>query len=252
MNQLLVDIGNSRLKWALYDGQFGQSGAMELSVDDIVREINNQWQFPQPDQVVYCTVARKKMTNDITGWLKNKWSCPVNHVCASTQFMGVTNAYSDPAKLGADRWATLIAARKLVTGAVCVVDCGTAITVDGMDENGQHFGGVIMPGIDLQKELLKGGTAMTDWQKNTQSAELEMPIMNTTAAIEYGTSYGIAGAIDRLIVEFSRHLGDNMVVLLTGGTASEISGLLKSKVRLEKDLVLLGLALFGENEKGAS
>ncbi len=67
------------------------------------------------------------------------------------------------------------------------------------------------------------------------------------AAVEYGTSYGLAGAIDRLIIEFSRQLGDNMTVLLTGGAAPDIADLLSSDYRMEKDLVFLGLSLLGKS-----
>lgn len=248
MNQLLVDIGNSRLKWMLYDEQNIQSGALELSADDFAAKINDQWHDLQPDSVVFCSVANKEDTNDVFGWIKNNWQCPVNHICASDKFMGVKNAYSEPAQLGADRWATLIAARELVTGAVCIVDCGTAITVDGMDASGQHIGGAIIPGSILQKKMLKEGTAMKGWQENPDRKMLTLPISDTATAVEYGASYGIAGAIDRLIVEFSQQLGDNMIVLLTGGAAPEIADLLKSDYRLEKDLVLLGLSLLGETQ----
>lgn len=249
MSQLLVDIGNSRLKWMLFDDQDIHTGVLDLFAGGIAVKLNVQWQDLQPGSVVLCSVANEKTTGEIFNWIESKWHCPVNHIHASNQFMGVTNAYAGPAQLGADRWATLVAARKLVTGAVCIVDYGTAITIDGMDASGQHIGGAIMPGMSLQKESLKGGTTMVDWQKDSSSKMPGLPITNTAAAIEYGASYGIAGAIDRLIVEFNKQLGDNMVVLLTGGGAPQIAGLLKSDYRLEKDLVLLGLALLGETQE---
>lgn len=248
MRQLLVDIGNSRLKWALYEDQVLQSGIVAVTEKDLVAKLHNPWQQLRPELAVLCSVADKQMTEMISTTIRENWSCPLHQVTVSDYALGVTNAYTVPTQLGADRWAALLAARKLVPGPVCVVDCGTAITVDGLDEKGQHLGGAILPGTGLQRQMLKQETAGVDWQKFKPVSKFHsLPITSTTAAVEYGTSYGLAGAIDRLIIEFSRQLGDNMTVLLTGGAAPDIADLLSSDYRMEKDLVLLGLSLLGKS-----
>ncbi|MFV1992610.1 MAG: type III pantothenate kinase [Acidiferrobacterales bacterium] len=252
MKQLLVDIGNSRLKWALDEEQILQSGIVGMTDNDLVAKLHHQWQQLQPELAVLCSVAGEQITETISATIRENWSCPLHKITVCDNALGVTNAYTVPAQLGADRWVALFAARKLVPGPVCIVDCGTAITVDVMDEKGQHLGGAILPGTNLQRQMLKQETAGVDWQK-LKSARLllgqfpGLPIKSTTAAVEYGTSYGLAGAIDRLIIEFSGQLGDNMTVLLTGGAAPDIADLLSSDYRMEKDLVFIGLSLFGRS-----
>jgi len=248
VRQLLVDIGNSRLKWAWYQERILQSGIVGLTDDDLVAKLHNHWQKLQPELVVVCSVADEQVTEMISNIIRENWSCPLHQVTVGKHALGVTNAYTVPTQLGADRWAGLLAARKLVPGPVCIVDCGTAITVDAMDEKGQHLGGAILPGASLQRQVLKQETAGVDWQKLKPARQFyNLPIISTTAAVEYGTSYGLAGAIDRLIIEFSRQLGDNMTVLLTGGAAPDIADLLSSNYRMEKDLVFLGLSLLGKS-----
>jgi len=248
VRQLLVDIGNSRLKWALDEEQILQSGIVVITDNDLVAKLSNQWQQLRPELVVVCSVADEPVTETISATIRENFSCPLHHVTVGEHALGVSNAYTKPLQLGADRWVALLAARKLVPGPVCIIDCGTAITVDGLDENGQHLGGAILPGASLQRQMLKQETAGVDWQKLKPARKFHsLPITSTTAAVEYGTSYGIAGAIDRLIIEFSRQLGDNMTVLLTGGAAPDIAGLLSSDCRMEKDLVLLGLSLLGKS-----
>ena len=247
MRRLLVDIGNSRLKWALDDDQILQSGVVVITDSDFIVQLQNQWQQLQPESAVLCSVADKKMTEKISATIRENWPCPLHQVTVSDNALGVTNAYSNPLQLGADRWAALLAARKLVSGPVCIVDCGTAITVDVMDDQGQHLGGAILPGASLQRQMLKQETAGVDLQKIKSPKLTGLPITSTTAAVQYGTSYGLAGAIDRLIIEFSAQLGDNMTVLLTGGAAPDIAGLLSTDCRMEKDLVFKGLSLLGKS-----
>jgi type III pantothenate kinase len=252
MKQLLVDIGNSRIKWALYSGNFDQSGVFDSSPEELNSNLAAHWHDLQPASVVLCSVSTAQITSDVSDWIKQAWQCPVDLFCASKELLGVTNAYTSPEQLGADRWAALIAARKLVANAVCIVDCGTSITIDGVDASGRHIGGAILPGRDLQTGSLRQGTSLNDWSPGSHDHELNLPVKDTASAIEYGANYGIAGAIDRLILEFSKQLGDNMVVLLTGGGATEIANYLTSEFRLEKDLVLTGLALFGDQQAGVS
>ena len=247
MRRLLVDIGNSRLKWALDDDQILQSGVVVITDSDFIVQLQNQWQQLQPESAVLCSVADKKMTEKISATIRENWSCLLHQITACENSLGVTNAYTNPSQLGADRWAALLAARKLVSGPVCIVDCGTAITVDVMNEKGRHLGGAILPGVNLQRQMLKQETAGVDWQELKSPKLTGLPITSTTAAVEYGTSYGLAGAIDRLIIEFSAQLGDNMTVLLTGGAAPDIADLLSSDYRMEKDLVFIGLSLLGRS-----
>ena len=152
---------------------------------------------------------------------------------------GITNEYAQPEQLGCDRWAALIGARSLLDrGSLCVVDCGTAITVDALTEDDRFLGGIIFPGIGLiQESLLKGTADITH-----SRAEFKQVLGTTTAeAVSGGSFIGVAGAIDRVLCEMYAIL-DEPKLYITGGDASLLLPLLKKSLQYEPDLVLLGLA----------
>ncbi len=155
------------------------------------------------------------------------------------------NHYHDPAALGADRWAALIAAHHLTAGPVCVIDCGTAVTIDALSADGDFLGGVILPGLRLLRTSLVQGTRSiraTDGDAATCLAR------STADAVAAGTLFGLAGAVERVLAEHRQALGSEMSALITGADA----GLVLSKLRAEapvaevSDLVLRGLALIAE------
>ena len=148
---------------------------------------------------------------------------------------GVKIAYRHPEKLGVDRWLALLAARKIYSCSTCVVDCGTAITIDLLDEEGQHLGGVIAPGLTLMKKSLAGATQDLDF------FESQFPIGladNTEAAIYSGTLFSIVGLIEHTM---SKNLGFQLI--LTGGDAEIVAKELSVDAIVRSDLVLQGLAV---------
>jgi type III pantothenate kinase len=146
--------------------------------------------------------------------------------------------------LGVDRWVALIAARAETRSAVCIVDAGTAVTIDAMDKSGQHLGGQIIPGPRLMAAVLSKETNDIGLPKaSTRDPGSGMGLFatNTGAAVHNGALSAVCGAIERA-AKTMRSAGLRPKIVLTGGDASRILKQLDGKVLHRPHLVLQGLA----------
>jgi type III pantothenate kinase len=253
---LVLDLGNSRCKWALArppgiaevrntQEQFFRNdglvpGGAFAYGDDFTRALDQAFgTLSRPAQVAAVSVAGAALTDTLARWVKHRWNLDLVRFSARAVQCGVTNTYKDPAQLGADRWAALIAARARHAAAVCVVDCGTAATVDALDPKGVFRGGVILPGLALMRDaLLQRTQGVRDAEGVTGSV-----LARTTAdGVAAGTLFGLAGAIDRILDEQAAELGSAPQVLITGGNAQVLSSLMRHATTLVPDLVLEGVA----------
>lgn len=245
---LILDLGNSRCKWALANAGLQPSGAFVYS-EDFTRTLDQAFKsLARPTQVAAVSVAGAARTDTLTQWVKRHWSLDLRQFHARATQCGVTNTYDAPAQLGADRWAALIAARARILGIVCVVDCGTAVTVDALDAGGVFRGGVISPGLALMRESLRQRTQGIGVVDGDASACLAR---TTADAVSAGTAFGLAGAIDRILDEQAAALGGAAQVLLTGGDAPKLQALLRHTTQLVPNLVLEGVARMASMEEAA-
>jgi len=157
---LLVDLGNTRLKWAvLRDGRLGQVTAVPHAADGSDAPALTAWeQLAVPLRVLVGSVAGPECDRALTAHSRRLWNLEPRFVRARAEALGVTNGYDSPEKLGVDRWLALLAAHADGRGAACVVDCGTAVTIDVLDDAGRHRGGLIVPGLQLMGECLRTRT----------------------------------------------------------------------------------------------
>jgi type III pantothenate kinase len=265
---LVLDLGNSRCKWALarppgmaevrsakpsvneasFTGQtqeqfFRDAGLMQGGVlaygEDFARALDDSLHaLARPEHVAAVSVAASGHLQTLERWVQRRWGLELQSVVTRAAQLGVTNAYRDPARLGADRWAALVAARARLPGAICVVDCGTALTIDALDRNGVHRGGVILPGLALMRDALLHTQGVREVLGNAES-----PLAQSTAdGVAAGTLFGLAGAIDRILDEQAALLGDTPQILITGGDAQPLLALLRHSVQHTPDLVLEGVA----------
>jgi type III pantothenate kinase len=235
---LLIDIGNTRLKWAIgkqLDVASGQ--AIDNSKVDWA-SLAHVWQaIRPPDQVAISCVSSSQLSDLVMSVANELWpGITLVQAKSEAQGFGVTNAYQQPQKLGVDRWLGMIAGYNKYQKALCVVGCGTAITVDVVDASGKHLGGLISPGLRLMKESLVKGT------ENLSLSETGYPFglaTNTDAAIYSGTLSAACGFIELVL----KNQPDTTQLLLTGGDAGIIAAHLTRSATIEPDLVLRGLAL---------
>lgn len=243
---LLVDLGNSRLKWAQHGSGLWRADAVSLdSEKNLETLLDMAWgKIARPQRVIVCSVSSPERSNALEQWTRTRWSVTPHVVRPQVQQLGVNNLYRRPEQLGADRWAVLIGARGLTASAACVVDAGTAVTVEALSAGGEFLGGAIFPGLRLLRESLAHGTEALP---AVAGGAADCLGRSTEEAIAAGTLFGLAGAVERLIDEYRRSLGEPVEIFLTGGDAPALAAQLRVKPTLVPDLVLQGLARIADS-----
>ncbi|GAB6039865.1 type III pantothenate kinase [Endothiovibrio diazotrophicus] len=243
---LVVDAGNSGVKWGLIRGsnkiQRGQT--VPRSEGRFAETVGAVWSvIDPPDRVVVANVTGPAFVEGLSGWVKSLWGLEAEFVESAAAACGVTNGYREPERLGVDRWVALIGAHERVKGPCCVVDCGTAITIDAIDGDGNHLGGLIIPGIELMRRALFEGTAGVDECEGGQASLLAA---DTAGAVNGGTLYTAVAVIDRVTADVAAELGGRIGRVITGGGARQLLPLLAGEYLHEPDLVLQGLSVIAQ------
>jgi len=240
---LLIDAGNTSVKWGSYAaGSIVTSGSF-MHRGGIITDLADQsWsELQRPAEVYMASVAAADTAQPLSDWIVKQWDISPVFISSTAQACGVTNAYKVPEHLGVDRWVALIGAHHYGGGAQCIVDCGTAITLDMLAADGVHQGGLILPGVKMMKHMLLKNTAIKYSSCKQDSANLFA--MGTEDAINSGALYMATAAIDRIVGDMKVAAGTHLDVVVTGGDASRILTLLVCPARHDPELVLKGLAI---------
>ena len=242
---LVVDIGNSRLKWAhVQRGSLTDVASVGYTTGDVSDVLEAQWgRLGPPRRVLVASVRGKTVSRVLRNWVSNHWNRDTEFVTASAFACGVQNAYVEPVRLGADRWAAMIAVRQRQEGPSCIVDCGTAVTVDVLDEAGVHLGGLILPGLTMMRRAL---ARETDGIGAVVSGRMSLLARNTDDAVTAGTLYALVAAIHRIVAEVTAESGRELNCVITGGDADTVLPFLGGNWVHEPDLVLCGLAVIAQ------
>jgi len=241
--KLLIDAGNTRIKWALVDGEdvWLHNGVLPVAQ---AGDLPGLFAGTQEIQQIF---ASNVAGEEVARHIRNIRTGKVNPVClivARALQCGVRSAYSDAAQLGSDRWAALIAAWHRVKGRCMVVNCGTAITIDIMTEEGLFSGGLILPGLELmQRSLIAAADQLKAGKVDMERAKYERFPLNTEDALFSGAVQAACGAIER---QFGLLGDDDAEVLLSGGTAGILQEHLNLRLHVVDNLVLQGLLLISK------
>lgn len=241
---LLIDIGNSRLKWALdRDGSIDFGAAIAYRQIAFAESLSRQWQhLPKPNGIAVASVAAKPVLADVLALAATLWPDVIPMLPqSSAHAFGVENAYQQPTRLGVDRWLSLIAAHVDYRGNVCVADCGTAITIDAVAASGQHLGGLICPGMATMQSALIANTAALQCDNAVPFPELASA---TGQAIANGALMAAVGLIETSV----KHLAARHRLVLTGGDAEIIGSALNVDAVVDSLLVFKGLAIVCRGE----
>ncbi|MDE0977146.1 MAG: type III pantothenate kinase [Arenicellales bacterium] len=234
---LLVDLGNSRIKWALSSGQ-ARSVEEPFGNEGSATDFGAWGDVTTPVRVIVCNSAGDDVVDPLQQWCDKAWGLKPTFLSAQRAQHGVRNCYQDPTTLGCDRWLALIAARDQRSGSLAVVDCGTAITVDALLADGQFLGGVISAGPQVATQALLKHASHLHGELKMYSGAFNS---DTGSAVGNGALVFAAGGIDKVLSEFSAQLGDDFAVLMTGGWATTIAPLLTRAADIKPDLVLQGI-----------
>lgn len=246
-NTLLVDIGNTNLKWAwLCEAGPSYVGVMSHRSEGIVTAMQRAWiALERPGRVLVANVAGEQAAQELNRWTLAQWGLEAEIVVPQASMLGVTNGYREPERLGVDRWLALIAMRQREIGPVCVVDCGTAITIDAMDAKGDHRGGFILPGFAMMREALLEKTQIP---QVPHSDFRGMLAENTQDAINAGGVHAVAALVERVVAEMGQRDGLSPRVILAGSDAPSLIGVLNLDFEIDQDLVMRGLAYVAQQE----
>jgi len=277
--QLLVDIGNQRIKWVFLDlwsqpatsrlewlieqtmgtadlaGDGGESGAFDLLFTE----------QPPPQKIFVSSVSDDRVAAAFNQACQQHWGCSATIIKSQTRSLGLVNGYADPAQLGVDRWLAALAAFKLSTETsngypVIVIDAGTAITVDLVSQ-GCFQGGAILPGVTTLIQSLGAetdkievdfiGLAQKEVKQNgsRETRKIEVVAKDSAAAVKAGVMASAAGGINYCVQQISAELNQAPEILLTGGDAALLGPLLNHQIKTMPNLVITGLALIAmDNE----
>ncbi|MFK7859074.1 MAG: type III pantothenate kinase [Granulosicoccus sp.] len=241
--RILVDIGNSRCKAAIEDADGLHALETFVWKDIFLHEVLDElWRKPLgnrlPSSIMVSNVAGERLLPNLSAWCCAQLGVRPVAVVSTAEFKGLKNAYPDPSTFGVDRWAAMIGARAEHTGALCVIDSGTATTVDIVAADGQHMGGAILPGIyTMRRSLGKYTSALF-----AADGEITPFSDNTAGGIAGGTGFASVGAMDRFVMEAGK-LADSVTTVLTGGESAILESLMMSEVVRDPVLVLKGVSV---------
>ena len=245
--QLLIDVGNTFLKWGRYeplkDRSFAPAQDKCLEHERLLlEEINSlprQWRHhPVPGSIVISNVAGTRIRNPLMRALEIWPDAPAPYwVTSLPEQCGVHNGYLNPAQLGSDRWAAMIGARAMIGPRPALIAvCGTATTIDLLTAAGEFIGGAIMPGLGLMQRVLHEQTAALP---DAQGEYVDYP-KQTVDAIASGCTHAQAGAVERLYHLHRRNHPD-LQCIISGGAARMLGPRLTIDYSHHENLVLEGL-----------
>jgi len=254
MRFLAIDIGNTRLKWSLYDAP--RPGAQLLAhgaefLDHIERLAEGPWaELPAPASMLGCVVAGDAVRRRAEEQVEECFDCPPRWVVSSAAEAGLVNGYDHPTRLGADRWVAMIGARHRMLaqaeGAaprpMVVVMVGTAVTVEAVDTDGRFLGGLILPGHGIMLRALESGTAGL----HVPTGEVREFPTNTSDALTSGGTYAIAGAIERMVQHVRSHCGAEPACYMTGGAGWKMAPSMSVPFELVESLIMDGLLVIAQ------
>jgi type III pantothenate kinase len=245
MTFLALDVGNTRLKWAHYAAPVVGSPLLAhgaVFLENIDKLADEEWRdLPAPSLIVGCIVAGDAVKRRVEEQME-AWDVVPRWVVPSAQEAGVTNGYDHPARLGADRWVAMIGARhRLLARGIkkpcVVVMVGTAVTVEAIDASGKFLGGIILPGHGIMLRALESGTAGL----HVPTGEVKDFPTNTSDALTSGGTFAIAGAVQRMVDNTTRHCGEVPECIMTGGAGWKMAPSMSIEVELVEGLIFDGL-----------
>ena len=251
---LVIDVGNTRTKWAT-TSDTGELQNLQLCFNADIAASELARALADAGSVIISNVAGDAIKTQITALAPPALS--LHFMTASAQACGVINRYQQVQTLGTDRWAAMIAAWHMHKQPTLVINAGTAITIDaiGRDASTKHgvfIGGTIMPGLRLMHEALGNNTAQL--KAMTNGNPVNFPL-NTQDAIHTGCMNAIIGAVNLQLQQLEKHAAYLPKVIISGGDANKMTEALKPYVKrviMAENLVLQGLVLLANERLHAS
>ena len=249
--KLLLDLGNTRLKWALQSqpGAWLAQGAVDWHAD-VASVLDLAWaRLPRPVMVAAGSVVDDRREAQVTASVARLFDRVPDWLRTPASACGVRNAYAEPERLGVDRFLAMVAAHANGCSPCVLASVGTALTLDALAADGQHLGGLIAPGPQLMQQSLLDATARVRPERPGEILELAD---NTADAVASGCWQAAAALIERFATRMTRRLGGAPTLVLGGGDGAALLPLLSMPVQLNHDAVLRGLAVWADTQVTAA
>ena len=243
---LLIDIGNSRIKWAEWgaDG-LAQAHAAAYRPENLPEQFADLFRSCRDlRQVLVASVADQSLNEALVDWFRQQHNIAVVFAESQARQSGLINAYQQPRRLGVDRWLMMLALYRRMVGAFCVIGCGSAITLDLVAADGRHQGGLIMPGLEMMRQALITRTAAITQAPGQAAVDLAD---NTEDAVYSGCLQLAAQGLSGLVAGYRERFGDHLPCVVSGGDGERIAERMKVACDYEVDLVLKGLGTLLED-----
>ncbi len=234
---LQLDVGNSGTKWRLLEEGL-------VTVRGILRAADAESRAtlldctPALQQVWVASVAGPETEHALADMLAGRWGVQPWFARSTAQCGAVRNSYREPERMGVDRWLAMLAAWQRVRGRVCVVDAGSALTLDLLSDSGRHEGGYIVPGPSLMERALLQDTERVRFAEEADYALT--PGSSTAEAVRHGVALAQAGA---LALAMDRAGVTAAQVLFCGGWGETLMRLLGRGGKYLPELVFEGLEI---------
>ena len=232
MTDLLIDVGNSGVKWALLDASELEVKRYRSDSGSLAQEL---WRAVGSDVPVWVSSVAGEEADRVMRAALIQVGFSQTHFCSTPEReCGLVNSYSDPHRLGVDRWLAMLGAWCREQGPFMVVDAGSALTCDLVSGAGEHLGGYILPGPAMMESSLLAGTSRIRYD------EAKEPSLtagrDTAACVTAGVWSAALGAIASIRERYPQYK-----VIVTGGDAPALMAL-GLQGEWHPNLVLQGLA----------
>lgn len=223
-NILLIDVGNSSVKWA----QSHSGGISDMLQQQYPENITSKffkkyWQeLDKPNEVIASCVATDLVWNALTMACEELWSLKVQKVTSLKEELGLVNAYKDAQSLGSDRWCAMLGGLQLSNSAFMVIDTGSALTIDVVNDSGQHLGGYIVPGLSMMKNSLGLHTAQVNMEPGTSQLPSLSLANSTMACVDAGIYLSTVKLVEAVFEKECKQCQ----CFITGGDANLLASLL--------------------------
>jgi type III pantothenate kinase len=250
MKTLLVDIGNTRVKWAILGTQQSRMQAAPHENSGLALRALVRRAARDVGRVVVVSVVDEALSRVLDDAVRRRFGIATEYIRSERRARGVTNGYRETWRLGADRWVSVIGAHALARGRTAVIaNVGTALTIDVVTAKGRHRGGAIIPGpAAMVASLLSGTHGIRKRASGIKPSTHSLFATDTASALAAGSNFAAAAFIDRAVREahakVNQTKGRRPLLMLTGGGAPALQRYLESSARVVPDLVLRGLAQF--------
>lgn len=252
MGIILIDAGNSCLKYSVLDSVDEQlTDYSILDYSDLHHDLYEAFESLVITQVYVSSVSNPLVFHTIADVVHELWRIEPLLIIVEQNNYGLSTRYNNPRLLGSDRWLAMIAAHNEFSDNLCIIDCGTAVTVDVVTDDGMHLGGLITPGLQTARDSLGLKANNLPFIENTaqnMNNNSSLLAISTNDAILGGTLYQISAYIERIVSDIRLEFGENTQCIITGGDAEQIQLLSMYQFHYREMLVLEGIRIVAKQK----